>query len=495
MISTTSKLIIALLTLTLITACTSTPPTPSTATATRLPSQPTNAQTHTLASLSTDHPTQAHLPTPLTLPIAIKRATECSQEISRLQSELQAASYNTSKDLRDPELRLSYGEDESTVDHHRWSQPDPDTTNGKIDNESSAYRVALRFFMPNMWTRSSQELQNNANYKELNTELLATKKKISTETRQSFAEINNLSQKRKLAKLLVKLHAQKQNQVDKLTKSGSLSTMDSIAFSRRYLQAAADLTQIEISHNKAISTLANSLCISSSDIHIDTVAPTLLHVDASDTGINELQALMMQNRSDLKAIGWRRIQAEAALKTHQRTRLPWLQHLQLTYGSGSGTSTGGDTTTDPNGFTQNDFRDDSNDEEEWAITTAINIPLYGSAKNERNILTTKIQQVEKEEQSKITKAKTDLKDACLALRQQDQIRKQYKQQTNPIIKKIKTVLKNRSNTSNLSFEEQIKMYEDLATAKQLLLELDYNYQTALIKLDKTIGLPLFHLKQ
>lgn len=427
--------------------------------------------------------------TPLSLHAAIKLATECSQETIRLQSELEASSYNTSKDLRDPELRLSYGEDESTVNRHRWSTPDLSTTDGKVDNESSSYRVALRFFMPNIWTRSALELKNNAAYKALNAELATEKKRIASDTRLAYAEINYLTQKQNLAELLVKLHAKKQKQIEKLTKSGSLSTMDSIAFSRRYLQAASELTRIEIRRNKAFQSLAEILCISANNLEIDS-DNNLLHIDTSDAGINELQALMMLNRTDLTGLGWRRIEAEAALKAHKRTRLPWLQHLQLSYGSGSGTSTGQDITTEIGGFTQNDFRDDSTDEEEWAITTAINIPLYGSANNELKILTTKLQQAEIEEQTEIKNAKIKLHDACLTVRKQNKMVKQYKNQTLPIIKSIKKALTN--NKSSLSFEDQIKMYQDLAQAKQLIMELEFNYRSALIKLDKTLGLPLFH---
>jgi len=459
------------------------------------PTKDLSSQISAPAPLNYLDPLSNNLPVPLTLSDAIARATLCNAEISRLQNELQVAQHNTSKDLRDPELRLSYGEDETNVDRYRWNDSGSDITNGKTKDESSAYRVAIRFFMPNMWTQSPQELQFNAIYQALNEELFDEKKRTSSEVRKIFAEINNLSQKRKLAKLLVSLHAQKQKQVDKLTQSGNLSALDGIEFSRRYLRASAELTQIEMRYNRAINSLADTLCVSSSDIQIETSAPTLLHVDSSDAGINELQALMMLNRSDLKVLGWHRIESEAALKVHQRTRLPWLQHMQLSYGTGNGTSTGSDNTSDIYGNTQNDFRDDSGDDEAWAITTAINIPIYGSAKNERNVLTTKIQQAENKEQMSIIKAKTALRDTCLSLRQHDQIRKQHQKQTLPIIQKMRTALKSHNNSSSLSFEDQIKMYEDLANAKQLLLDLDYNYQTALIKLDQTIGLPLFHLQQ
>jgi hypothetical protein len=204
---------------------------------------------------------------------------------------------------------------------------------------------------------------------------------------------------------------------------------------------------------------------------------------------------MMLNRADLTALGWRRIEAEVDIKLHQRSRLPWLQHLQLSYGSGSGTSTGEDITSNLGEYSESDFRDDSSDDEEWAITTAINIPLFGSANNELKQLKIKLQQSETTEQAKIKSAKMELRDFCISVRKQAEMLRQYKKHSLPIISEIKTALKNKNISSNLSFEEKIKMYEDLAVAKELIMELDFNYRIALINLDKAIGIPLFHVKQ
>jgi len=471
-----------ILTISVTSGCKTAPATPPAP----LPTDPATLKPNTL--------TTAPLPaSPLTLSDAIKRAIECSSEITRLQNTLESVTDSLTEELRDPELRLSYGEDSTTVNRNRWTTPGNSTTTGNADNDSSAYRLAVRFFLPNIWTHSSKDLQQKAAYNAAAAELKAEKQKITADTRLAFAKIRHLEKTRSLARLLVKLHANKQKQVDKLTESGSLSAIDNIEFSRRYLKTLSNLTRIEISYNNEIKSLANTLCLPADSLEFASEKFKLLQVDTSDAGIAELQALMMQNRSDLAALGWRRITAEASLKTQQREHLPWIRHVQMSYGGSTGTSTGTDTTTEPMEPTEYGYRDDDADSDEWAVTTAINIPLYGLDSSKRRLLTTKIQQAEKEENAKTERAKYQLREACRSLRTQNQLRKQHKIQTQPVINKIKKALSSSNTASNLTFKEQIRMYEDLADAKRLELELDFNYRAALIKLDKTLGLPLFHL--
>jgi outer membrane protein TolC len=424
---------------------------------------------------------------------AVKRAIKGSFEIRQLQNKVNSATDSHAVSLRDPELRLSYEEDNATVERHRWNTTTGSSTTGKNDNDSSEYRVAMRFFLPNIWTHSSIELQQKSAYKAAESELKAAKQKITTEIRLSFAKLNYLEQSRRLSEQLVTLYANKQSKVDQLTAAGNLSTLDNIDFSRRHLKALSELTHIENDFNRELKNLAERICLPLNSFIPVIENRKLLQIDTSDAGINELHALMMQNRADLTALGWRKIEAEATLKTLQREHMPWFRHVQFSYGAGSGSSSGGDIETSPSERSQYSYRDDDADGDEWAVTTAISIPLYGTGGSDSRLLTMQVQQAATAETSKIKQAELQLKDACHSLRRTSLIRKQHRQRTLPLIHKIKTAIDSAGTASNLSFEDQMLLYRDLSEAKRLQLELDFNYRTSLIELDRIIGLPLFHL--
>jgi len=444
----------------------------------------------TSARTARETASQSYPAMPLTLSDAINRALECSPEVAELRNKMESAAYALPQKLRDPELRLSYGEDSTTVNRHRWTGSGGSDTTGKTDNDSSAYRVALRFYLPEIWSQSSIELQRKASYNAAKAELDAAKQKITAEVLLEYAKIGYIEKSRHIADTLAKLYANKQRQMEGLKDSGTLDSIDSITIARLYLSALSKLTKLDLRYNREIKSLADMLCIPSDQLKIATDTQTMRYVDTSDAGIIELQALMLQNRADLIALGWNRIAAEAALKTMQREHLPWIRHIQLSYGSETGTSTGGDSSVEPGESPEYSYRDDSADSDEWAITTAINIPLYGTDGNESQLLSARIRQAGEEESAQTERAIFQLHDAWLNLRLQQEIRKRHKLRTEPLIRKIITALKAARDT--LSFEEQIRMYEDLSAAKQLELELDYNYSASLIQLDKTLGMPLFH---
>jgi len=429
----------------------------------------------------------------LSLNDAVARAIKGSTEIRQLQNKTDSVTDSLAVSLRDPELRLSYGEDNATINRHRWNTTTGSSATGENDNDSSEYRVAMRFFLPNIWTHSSIELQQKSAYKAAAAELAAARQEVTAEVRLNFAKLNYLEKSRRLSEQLVTLYAKKQAKVDQLTAAGNLSTLENIDFSRRYLKALSELTHLENDFNRELQNLATLICLPLNSFVPVIEDRKLLQVDTSDAGINELRALMMQNRADLTALGWHKIETEAALKTLHRGHIPWFRHVQLSYGAGSATSRGGDIETEPSERPEYSYRDDDADGDEWAVTTAISLPLYGTGGSDSRLLTMKIRQAEEAEAAKIEQAEFKLKDACLSLRRSSVIRKQHRQRTLPLIKKIKDTINSAGTAANLSFEDQMLLYRDLSEARRLQLELDFNYRTAIIELDRTLGLPLFHL--
>jgi outer membrane protein TolC len=427
---------------------------------------------------------------PLTLNAAIERALICDPQIARLHNEIELINDSLTPNLRDPELRLGYGEDSSDISHNRWDSENS-TTTGNVNGDRSSYRVAVRFFPPNLWTHSAIDTQRKAIYAEAQAKLKAQQNRIASDIRVSFAEISHLKRSRQRCTTLVKLYEQQQKKANELSQNGNLSSFESIAFSRRYLRALSKLTKLNLQYNTAIQQLASKLRIPSSQISLSNYR--LLQLDLSDSGVRELEALMLHSRSDLAALAWHRIAAEAKLKKEQRERLPWIQHLQLSYGTDDTTTSGSDTTLENDGNSTIDWRDDRADNDEWAVTTAISIPLFGLQNHTIKKLAKEANQASEAETQKISQEQFKLHDACRNLLQQRQLLRQHRKQMQPLISKIRAALDSGEVLKSLPFEEQAALYEELADAKQLELDLQFNYHLAVIKLDRLIGRPSFHV--
>jgi len=433
---------------------------------------------------------------------AIDRAIAHSPEIIALQGALNAtaAAVSVGRALRDPELRLSYAEDDAKVDHSRRSientpSPSSSTTVGHVNDEQSSYSVAVRFFPPNPWTWSPLVSQEEAAFKAAEAELEDAKRQISADLRLLFARIHHLTHDSDLMGRLVDLYAEKQEQVDRLTDSGVLSTMDSIAFSRRYLGAVSDRARTDMQRDELLQQLAGAVCLPADGIMLTTNANAPARIDMSATAEADFQALMMSNRTDIAALAWRRVAAEAAYRAHRRSSIPWFQHFQVSYQSSRGTSVGHDVTTEQSGPTgtpslQDDYRDDRGEGDEWAVATAVNIPIFGAPDPRRDALMAGWRRARAQESAGMARAESQLRDACQAIRKLDAARARHHDRTLPIVRRIRGALASVNADSHLAFQEQVRMHEELIDAERLGLEADFRYHTAIIRLDTATGLPL-----
>ncbi|MBC8453552.1 hypothetical protein H8D64_00685, partial [PVC group bacterium] len=82
-------------------------------------------------SATVDLPSQV-IDGPLTLGAAYELAVQYSSEITQLKSAVETAAKEISseRDMRDPELRLSYGENDSSEDRYMWENSSSETTSG-----------------------------------------------------------------------------------------------------------------------------------------------------------------------------------------------------------------------------------------------------------------------------------------------------------------------------------------------------------------------------
>lgn len=442
-------------------------------------------------SATVDLPSQV-IDGPLTLGAAYELAVQYSSEITQLKSAVETAAKEISseRDMRDPELRLSYGENDSSEDRYMWENSSSETTSGDVNDEGSSYRAAIRIFPPNPWTWSSSVSREEASLNAAKAELADAESELMAKLRLLFARISYLEKEYDLLKKLVDTYSDKQDEVDLLTKSGDLSAMAGMEFSRRYLSALSNLTRTEILKDEALLELAGIVCVSADSITPASDIDTASDPAASLTEIEEIQSLMMSNRADIVALGWRRIAAETAYKAHQRSKYPWIQHFQVSYGASKGTTTGHDTTTSGtplNQTNQDEYRRNHSEQDEWAVSTAINIPLFGFSDDQSDILKANWHRAKKLETAGIEKAKSRIRDAYNSLCRIKEIRNLYHNQTETVISRIKDSL-NAGDDSFVSFREQIKMREELIDAERLKLQTDLRYKSAVIKLDKETGI-------
>ncbi len=263
--------------------------------------------------------------------------------------------------------------------------------------------------------------------------------------------------------------------INERMKQGQATVKDLSSASRRYLGVLSDLSRKDRRYRNRRRELAQLVDISLSAVDIKSMTNSLPEPKPVVMTEDELQSVVVEKRADLIALAWKTAAAESLLKEEGATRIPWLEHLQLSYGAGDSDSQNEPFTT----------RDDGS-YEEWRIDAAINIPIFAWMNNSYDLRKVEYNRAAMVLDKSICQAKDNISDSLETLRETVESYNKFTDCTQTIKKSMSGLLPTVENDSDMSAPEFADIRCHLLDAERLELSARFDYINAYMDLEECL---------
>ncbi len=449
------------------------------------------AQRLTETRLTASTPLTAPYYGPLTLETALARATAASETVAMLAADVDVAYHQkrAAGDYRDPELRLSYGAGDGDGFRESFDAAGGGTGFRSTTEDRTAYDVGLRFFPTNPFTREPRTAAARAAIYTAAAELLDAQWRVENVVRRLFVQIHFLSATLEADRELTEVYRQALRIQQDRIEQGHGTLADIMTASRRYLEALSDRDRTVRAHDQARRELATLTAMPFDEVHI-VMDPELLEtptITGADLAALETEAL--SRRRDFSTLYWRRVQAEARYREARAGRLPWLTHLQASYGITE--STGDARNTGP-GLSRpltGGYREDD-DREGWQVDTGITLPLTPRGAREAAVRLAEFRRAEWLEIKGKERIRREIMDALTAVKAAVASRERYREETMPMVRNMETMLATLESQAGLDPIEVARMREQILASRRLEQRAAMEYHLAVIQLEEALGLRL-----
>jgi outer membrane protein TolC len=434
---------------------------------------------------------------------AIERAISRSTRVLELVTSVDIASKErlAARDLRDPELRLSYGESDGesvratqSTDTELAGITGLGTETGTIENEGSQYRVGLRFFIPNPFERRARESAQTADIYARVADLYQAQWDIAIDVRKLFATVRYLEEDiatlSKLTGVYSDVLERERSRLDK----GVGGLNDVMTASRRFLSVLSSRDQLIREQEARLRDLALLVSVSASSIQL---TPDDAPLD-TDTVYNwqtaQLVTLATAHREDLIARAWLTRAAEARHKESRSANVPWPSHVQASYSESEseGTRSFNGSDLDP---TRNRIQNsqssstDDGDGEAWRIDAAISLPIFSWVSHASDVREAELRQARALEAHTIDRVQRDVEHAIERVRSAHEAKRRFDEQTQALIDEIRRTV-DKGAIAVLNDVDVARLKEELLNARRTRQRAAHDHTLSLIQLEKAMGLRL-----
>lgn len=507
------------------------------------PAEPSASVAGRLADVShllIDRTPPAHLGNPLALDEAVERATACSDLIATLLAEVKVASEqkNAATDWRDPELRISYGNQSYRA--HRYGSaaqldirgntpagprsapnaadlpgtPFPEIAtpsvegisadsptsvsgeSGAVEDVDKGYSFGMRFYPPNPWTLDRRISAATADVYAAVCDLLAARWELATEVRRLFVSIFYLEQDLSLLEQLVTIQRDIATATRQLSMQGEATVDDVMTVSRRYLGSLSQRDAALRSYQQTRRELASLVGIPSERIEISP-APTINFapevVDRIDPGKLVQEALI--HRHDIAKLFWRTTAAKESYEEARRETLPWFTYIEGSVGVVDSTRDRVGTSTEIRYATgersiQNSHTIDDGQTHEWRVDAGISLPVFRWFNNAANVRREEYRGALDRERKIKERVQREIRNALSTIREISASRVRFDEQTLPIINEMQSTLVALRGSLAGGPADIARVEEQIVDLKRLKLQADLEYEEAVIRLEKNLGVRL-----
>ncbi len=446
---------------------------------------------------------------------AIDRALANSADVATLVATVNVVAKErlADREIRDPEIRIGYGEDEGDSDRVRtelgpglpMTAPGAPGTvrgreTGRTTSDRSAYGVSLRVFPRSPWTRNAQTSEGSANVHAAVADLLEERWALGNDVRRLFAELHFLNEERKLMEELSAVYKEAVTLTKRGFEAGQLAVADVMSASRRYLGALADRDESTRRRAAARRELAAMVGLPTEKLRITFDESAFSAAPYKNFTAAALQARAIENRRDLAALYWRKTAARAALKRSKRERLPWFTFVEGSFGKSESSmsrlmqTTAADTLGGPPRILDGTLTEDDGDEDEWGIRTGITLPIFPWANYSVDLSLAEYRRAAIRELRAREHVKREIHDALQAIREIAEARDAYEQDTDPLIQEMEIVVTNIGSTPGLDPIDIARLRGQIYESRLLSLESELEHRLVVIDLEEVLGLRLSAMK-
>jgi len=412
------------------------------------------------------------------------------------------------RDLRDPELRFGYGQDEGEADRVRTSStaagvvpgmgttiPGFETGNqmGTVEDEMTAYSVGLRFYLPNPWTRRAQSDAGAAAIYAAIADVLQARWLVKHNVQRIYAELDYLEQDLEVINELVEVYASARAVTDELYREGVATPRDQMTTRSRYLAALGDRDETLRRAEEARRKLAALVAVPAAQLEIERYESAFTPDKLSMQVIGSLARQAFEHRRDLAALHWRHVAAKAEHRAAKAERRPWFRFLQGSYGQSDSTMTRRMTATDlntlgvPQGVEEIITHDDGS-EDEWSVGTAIILPFPGFS-DLPNLKLAELNRAQLRESKARHRVQQEISDVVASVQSLAKSRARHEAEVVPLIEEMERDLETIKH-AEIDPTDMARIRERILDSKRVRLESDLEHQLAIIELEEVLGLPL-----
>jgi outer membrane protein TolC len=477
---------------------------------------------------------------PLDVRAALRVALRHNPELVLLRqaAEVARAQARTFVGLRDPELRVSYGEGERVTDRV-WLVPREElmpyisfpydnrvllTSNPEdmqkekdprvqkwliapdeadryfavssnrfhgVTTETDVLRIALRLFLPNLWTAGPRADASRAAFAAAAAELSDAERRVRAEVKRRFAEILYLEQDLALVAQLAEVRQKTLALVTDLVERGQATALDSAAALQRHAQAVADRGRLEADLAAARSALSSAMGHPAGGVPLSAEGLLPSVPDEEALRAERLKRVALENRYDVAAAYWRCQAAMAVLREARAARLPWFTFLEGSYGrthqrdrrDAVWEMSGGSAYLDP--FLALPM--DEVEETEWRVDAAISVPLFSLGPG-----ATRVQRAEYARAlallgESVRQAGVQVQDAALLLQRTEARASPLRADVEQRSLEARQVLAQAEARPDLNPLDIEKVREATVQMERTLAQYQYDRRVALIRLEESLG--------
>lgn len=442
----------------------------------------------------------------ITLSEAIQRAFENDSNLAVLGAAVASAKEKAlaARDLRDPELRLSYGQGAGDETRHRIGRravPLPDgaavdqTTEsvGKVWEDSDMYRVGIRVFPPNPWERAAGVSAMTAEMRAAEADLAAARWSVAMAIHHQAAELNYLERDQALLLESVRLQGEMLQSVKSRAAQGQAIITDSMLASRRYLAAISERDQAARRLQEVRRTLAAAVNLPATALSVRDIPMTAPPATNMQAEIWEQKAL--ENRLEIRALSWRAAAAKAAFRQARSACIPWFRNIDATYGWSKQDTTGntvGSELAVASGILRDVRTDiyDAGKDDEWRIDAAVTIPVFSWMNHADDQKWAEYKQAALKETEAIKQAAREVRDALAQWQTMQADWRRYVEELDPMVRQMEEAVEGIGGSSALTPEQVIDIKLQIVDARRSKLRTAYDFQVAALTLQAVLGTPL-----
>jgi outer membrane protein TolC len=394
----------------------------------------------------------------MTVEQAVALAATANPQIKALRAAVEVAQQRraAATDFEDPEAFGGWGDTLEEFD--TTSKP------SKGNNES---RVGGRINLPNPFLMAPRVRARSAEVMAAKADLQSALWLAECDVRRLFAELNYLEADLALAGTLAHDYSELLADVRRRTQEGAATAAEVLSAAQRQIEAGQNLEQARHRYQVAQRDLAGMLDLPPAVVNAGTNALTHLSFPESAFQMEALQAQALSCRGDVAALRWRTVAAGFEYREARNARIPWFK--EITAGN----------------------REPS---DQWWITVGLTVPVFTWTKNHAiDVLHAQSTLAAINETNGVQLVRRELRNALdeLEERRREQVRNQN--QVTPLLAEMQQTLQLLKATPNLMRTQVTSAEAQIHEAARLEMAAGWQYQLALLNLERVLGEPLAEL--